>query len=148
MEKFHFMLADDDSDDRMFFERAIKKLDLPTKISFAEDGVELMEVLRRSVNNLPDVVFLDLNMPRKKGDECLREIKNSTEMAKMPVIIYSTSQHEDVADVLYESGAHYYVRKPDYYVLEKVLQHILTMVVEKKMGQPARDKFILKINQQ
>lgn len=146
MKKFHCMLADDDSDDRMFFEKAIKTLDLPTRVSFAEDGVELIDFLTENIDDLPDVVFLDLNMPRKKGDECLREIKRTPEMRDMPVIMYSTSQHEDVADVLYECGAHYYVRKPDYYLLEKVLQHILTMLVEKKMGQPARDKFILKIN--
>ncbi|MBI2720762.1 MAG: response regulator [Bacteroidetes bacterium] len=117
MKKFHFMLADDDSDDRMFFEKAIKSLDLPTKVSFAEDGVELIDFLTENIDDLPDVVFLDLNMPRKKGDECLREIKRTPKMQNMPVIMYSTSQHEDVADVLYESGANYYVRKPDYYLL-------------------------------
>lgn len=146
MDKFHFLLADDDSDDRMFFQKAVRSLELPTKLSFAEDGVELMDFLHTNIDQLPDVVFLDLNMPRKKGDECLREIKNNVAMGHMPVIMYSTSPHEDVADILYECGAHYYVRKPDYYMLEKVLQHVLTLLVERKMGQPARDKFMLKIN--
>lgn len=146
MEKFHFMLADDDDDDRLFFEKAVTRLNLPTRYSFAEDGEELMVFLKNNIEDLPDVVFLDLNMPRKKGDECLREIKQHPKMANMPVIIYSTSQHEDVANVLYEFGAHYYVRKPGYYMLEKVLQHILTLLVEERLGKPAREEFVLKLS--
>ncbi|MBI2721156.1 MAG: response regulator [Bacteroidetes bacterium] len=142
-EQFHFILADDDVDDRFFFEKAIKKLHLPTKFSFAEDGVELMEFLNANIHKLPDVVFLDLNMPRKNGAECLLEIKQNPAFKDMVVIIYSTSQHNDVADVLYDNGAHYYIRKPDYYTLEKVLQHVLTLLIEKKLGRPQRDKFVL-----
>lgn len=145
-EQFHFLLADDDADDRFFFEKAIKKLHLPTKFSFAEDGVELMEFLNANINKLPDVVFLDLNMPRKNGAECLTEIKKNPLLKDMAIIIYSTSQHNDVADVLYDNGAHYYVRKPDYLTLEKVLQHILMLLIEKKLGRPERDKFVLMLH--
>jgi CheY-like chemotaxis protein len=141
--QFHFLLADDDNDDRFFFEKALKNLLPLTKVSFVEDGEKLMTFLAGSAE-LPDVLFLDLNMPRKNGHECLKEIKLNAAYSKMAIIIYSTSAHDNVADVLYENGAHYYIRKPDLIGLQKVLQHVLFLLIEERIDRPARDKFVLK----
>jgi CheY-like chemotaxis protein len=139
------MLADDDKDDRFFFQKVLSELSIPTLLEVSEDGEKLMGFLSKNYKNLPDILFLDLNMPRKNGSECLEEIKSSARLKILPVIIYSTSLHDDVADPLYEKGAHYYVRKTDIRELKKILQHILTQIVEEKFIRPKRGKFILNI---
>lgn len=145
LNKLNILLADDDKDDRFFFDKALKALPIPTELTTVEDGEQLMEYLAENSEKLPDVLFLDLNMPRKKGSECLSEINKHPMLKELPVIIYSTSLHEDVADQLYKNGAYYYVHKTDLAELEKILLYILTMMVEKKFIRPARDGFILNI---
>ena len=139
----HILLADDDIDDHFFFEKVLKTIPIPTQFVTVEDGENLMIYLAKNSGNLPDVLFLDLNMPKKNGAECLSEIKQNEKQKKLPVIIYSTSMHEDIADLLYTKGAHYYIRKTDLAELQKILQYILTLIEEKKFMRPTRDKFIL-----
>ncbi len=122
----HILLADDDKDDRFFFKDALSKLSIPNKFTSVDDGEQLMSYLTKNSHTLPDVLFLDLNMPRKNGAECLTEIKLNKKLQHLPVIIYSTSLHETIADELYENGAHYYVRKGDLVELKKTLQRVLT----------------------
>jgi CheY-like chemotaxis protein len=143
----HILLADDDKDDRFFFAQALKELSIPTKLVTVGDGERLMNYLSKNSENLPDVLFLDLNMPRKNGNECLLEIKLNKKFQQLPVIIYSTSLDELIADVLYKNGAYYYIRKTDLIELKKVLQCILSTMVEKKFTRPARDKFILSLQE-
>lgn len=141
------LLADDDQDDRFFFDKALKSLPIPNQLITVEDGEQLMDYLYENAENLPDVLFLDLNMPRKKGSECLAEINLNPKLKDLPVIIYSTSLHEDVADELYKSGAFYYVHKTDLSELEKILHQVLTMIAEKKFIRPSREDFILNITE-
>lgn len=142
--KFQLLLADDDKDDRFFFERALKKLPISTQLTTVEDGEKLMVYLSGNTI-LPDVLFLDLNMPRKNGSECLKEIKENEKLKALPVIMYSTSLHVDIADLLYKIGAHYYIRKGTLEELEKALHSTLTLMVEKQLTRPTRDKFILSL---
>jgi CheY-like chemotaxis protein len=141
------LLADDDPDDRFFFDLIVKELSIPTQLTDVEDGVELMEYLVKHSNKLPDVLFLDLNMPRKNGSECLTEIKENPRLKDLPVIIYSTSLHEDIADVLYKKGAHYYIRKTDLVELKNILNYTLGLMVKNNFTIPKRDKFILSVNE-
>jgi CheY-like chemotaxis protein len=140
---FHILLADDDQDDCFFFSEALRKLDFATELTTVDNGERLMTYLSRNSANLPDVLFLDLNMPRKNGAECLREIKQNKKMSDLPVIIYSTYLHHTVADQLYKSGAHYYIRKGDLPELRNVLKRVLTIMKENKFERPTRDKFII-----
>jgi len=142
---FQILLADDDKDDRFFFRHALSQLSIKTQLTALEDGEQLITFLSKNSNKLPDVLFLDLNMPRKNGAECLAEIKSNKKLQLLPVIIYSTSLHESVADELYKSGAHYYVRKTDLDELTKVLQQVLTMMKENKFARPTRKKFVLSL---
>jgi len=142
---FNILLADDDRDDRFFFKDALSELPITSHLTTVDDGERLMSYLLKNVYQLPDVLFLDLNMPRKNGSECLKEIKLNKEIQQLPVIIYSTSLHEVVADELYKSGAHYYIRKTDLTELRKVLLQVLTMMAEKKFERPERNKFILSL---
>lgn len=143
--QLHLLLADDDKDDRFFFKKVLSELSIPTSLTVAEDGEKLMAYLSKHNKNLPDVLFLDLNMPRKNGSECLVEIKSSKKFKDLPVIIYSTSLHEEVANLLYEKGAHYYIRKTDIIELKKVLHYILKRLAENKFTRPKRNEFVLNI---
>jgi CheY-like chemotaxis protein len=139
------MLADDDRDDRFFFDKALKVISIPTTLATVEDGAMLMNYLHTNTNNLPDVLFLDLNMPKMNGSECLTEIKQSETLKHIPVIIYSTSYHEDVADVLYNHGAHYYIRKTDLTEIEKILKQVLTLLMKKVFERPSKKDFVLNL---
>jgi CheY-like chemotaxis protein len=139
------LLADDDRDDCFFFKNTLSKLPIETQFTIMQDGELLMKYLSEHSDNLPDVLFLDLNMPRKNGAECLREIKFNKKFRQLPVIIYSTSLHNVIADELYKNGAHYYARKSGLTELHNVLLRVLTMIEEKKFTRPERVDFILSL---
>lgn len=104
-----------------------------------------MEFLESNVSeNLPDILFLDLNMPRKNGIECLTEIKQTEDLKDLPVIIFSTSLDMTIVDQMYEKGATYYIRKPgDFSKLKKVIGNALTVTAENNYKQPSKEHFIL-----
>ena len=137
------LLADDDLDDCTFFTEALEELPVSTSLLTVHDGVELMEFLAENEKDLPDLLFLDLNMSRKSGLECLAEIKEIEYLKNLPVIIFSTSLNMDIVDLLYQRGAHYYIRKPGVYNnLKKVILEAITLTSESK-AKPCRDKFII-----
>ncbi len=144
-QKYNLLLADDDEDDCAFFKEALDELLLPTDLVTVNDGVQLMDFLaKKPSENLPDILFLDLNMPRKNGYECLTEIKESDDLKDLPIIIFSTSLDNSIIDTLYEKGATYYIRKPgDFSKLKKVISNALSISSENNFKQPIREKFIL-----
>lgn len=138
------LLADDDADDCLFFKEALEELPVTSSLKTVYDGEELMNWLYKSYDNLPDALFLDLNMPRKSGFECLAEIKLISELQNLPIIIFSTSMDMDVVDTLYNNGAHYYLRKPgDFSKLKKVIHDVITIISTNNFIKPSKDKFIL-----
>ena len=139
----NILLADDDQDDRYFFQKALDTLKFPTYLKTVCNGEQLMACLHNYSESLPDVLFLDLNMPRKNGSECLMEIKASDKLKKLPVIIYSTTTNGTIGDVLYNQGAHYYIQKCEFKELI-ILQHrVLTEMLETKFVRPRRDEFVI-----
>ncbi len=149
----NILLADDDTDDCDFFEAALKKLPQHTNLSVVHDGEALMKLLMTMLNNLPDVLFLDLNMPRKNGFECLTEIKNHPKLGKLPIIVFSTSFDQARANMLYNNGAQYFMRKPaEFAQLKDLIQLALTHIVEdlataktENITQPEPANFILTV---
>jgi CheY-like chemotaxis protein len=139
----HVILADDDKDDRFFFHKILRSIPIETQLTTVEDGEELMAYLSENCEKLPDALFLDLNMPKRNGMECLAEIKGNRKLRSLPVIIYSTSAHDDVADLLYHAGAHYFFRKTDITELKQILRHVLTLLSEGTFARPAREEFML-----
>ena len=140
----HILLTDDDSDDCMLFEEVLNDLALATSLTIAHDGEQCMKLLNQNQSILPNVLFLDLNMPRKNGYECLSEIKLIDRLKNLPVIIFSTSLNHDVVDMLYQNGANYYIRKPgDFNKLKNVISKAVTLISQNEVAQPVRDKFIL-----
>jgi len=142
----HILLAEDDKDDRDFFKKALKKVNIDTRLTTVEDGQKLLDFLNKNTDKLPDLLFLDINMPRKNGHECLSEIKRNKKLSQIPVIIYSTSLHDDVADVLHKKGAHFYLKKCDLTELTKAINEILALLA-KNPKQPSRRKFVLSLQE-
>ena len=140
---FRILLADDDDDDHFFFEDTLTKFEFNKQIEIVEDGEKLLEYLLQGKGNIPDVLFLDYNIPRKNGLECLIEIKKQTTLKDLPVIMYSTYLHEDVADSLYNQGAYFFVRKTDSKSLEKILHKVFTLLIVEKAARPERSEFII-----
>ena len=133
------LLAEDDIDDRLFFSKALEEIPIETTLIAVHDGEQLMTYLSENVERLPNVLFLDLSMPRKTGFECLSEIKENEKFKDLIVVMFSTSYtkdtnyEQDMINILYEIGAHLYIRKPsDFNMLKKVIHDVLVMVVEKK----------------
>lgn len=98
------IMADDDRDDCMFASEAFKESNIDAVFHCVEDGFELMDYLRRSIDRevdntpFPDLVLLDLNMPRKDGRQVLKEIKSTPAFGNIPVVVFSTSlEAKDIA---------------------------------------------------
>jgi CheY-like chemotaxis protein len=134
----NILLADDDVDDCIFFDKALKALPLATILTTVHDGEQLMNYLADHAENLPDVLFLDLSMPRKTGFECLSEIKESNKLKYLPVVMCSTSYpkdmiyEQDMINMLIKIGAHIYIRKPGgFEQLKKVIHEALITIAEK-----------------
>ncbi|KFF04199.1 response regulator [Flavobacterium reichenbachii] len=142
---YNLLLADDDEDDCDFFKEALEDISLETTVKMVHDGVQLMEYLKTdSLVNLPDIVFLDVNMPRKNGHECLKEIRTIDALKNLPVIIISTSLDCGIVDIMYEKGANYYIRKPgDFSKLKNVIEKALITASENNFQRPSRANFIL-----
>jgi CheY-like chemotaxis protein len=137
------LLADDDKDDRQFFSMALEALTIPTKLATVEDGEKLLDYLSENADHLPDVIFLDINMPRKNGIECLSEIKHSEKLKDLPVIVYSTSNSKDKIGIVFKNGANVYIHKPsEFSQLKQVIFHALPIAVENKFSKVSL-KYIL-----
>ena len=140
----NIFLADDDADDRMFFEDALKEVNIQTHLTLSSDGSELMSNLETVIKPPPpDVIFLDLNMPRKNGFQCLEEIRNTPKFKGVPIVIFSTTINEDAVNKTYQHGANHYICKPrSFELLVKVIETVLALEMWQK-PQPPKEKFIL-----
>jgi CheY-like chemotaxis protein len=142
------MLADDDTDDCIFFKAALEKLPISTNLTTVYHGEQLMKLLTEEAVKLPDVLFLDLNMPRKNGFECLEEIKSNEKLELLPVIVFSTSFDQKRVNLLYENGAQYFMCKPaEFLQLKNIIHQGLTRITQDLSGgtikQPAKENFVL-----
>lgn len=140
----HILLADDDKDDQLLFKESLEELSLSTHVEIVQNGEQLMQLLNDEKEQLPDILFLDLNMPRKNGFICLSEIKRTERLKRLPVIIFTTSYEPEIVNLLYKKGAQYYIRKPnDFEQLKKVIYQSLVLTGQKDMSQPPRENFVL-----
>ncbi|WP_246128503.1 response regulator [Pleionea sediminis] len=112
-------MCDDDPDDCLLFKDAIEEANVLNNISFTQDGQDLIDFLKRegeyqNLKNtaLPDIILLDLNMPRKDGREALKEIKGNQSLKHIPIIILTTSKEEEDILKSYNLGASSYITKP------------------------------------
>ena len=110
------IVADDDEEDRMLMRRALEKAGVQAQVITVEDGDELLRYLRKqgafAGSPTPDLILLDLNMPRKDGRTALKEIRDDPALRTIPVVAVTTSSNEEDVRRMYELGVNAYVRKP------------------------------------
>jgi CheY-like chemotaxis protein len=113
------LLAEDDPDDQYLINEALEENQLNTRLYTVSDGEELLDYLNRRGKYqdsqkwpMPNLILLDLNMPRKDGREALREIKADPKLRQIPVVALTTSHAEDDVVTTYESGVSGYITKP------------------------------------
>ena len=122
-------LADDDQEDVQFFRDAVNDINSAIEVTHGANGRELMECLEDCTTDCDtDVIFLDLNMPKMNGFECLTSLKNHADLKLLPVVILSTSSDPRNIKLLYDMGAHHYLVKPfSYSELRNVLTKVLSI---------------------
>ena len=104
------LIVDDDPEDREIFCETIQSIDPAIKPVVANDGFEALEYLNRQTS-LPDFIFLDINMPKMNGRECLASIKANSAFDEITVVMYSTT--ESPAEILkYKSMGAHFLQKP------------------------------------
>lgn len=113
------LIADDDADDRLMVQEALGNSNLHCVLQFAEDGAELLDRLNRTgpfadltMTSLPELILLDLNMPKVSGLEALRAIKADARLRAIPVIVWTTSHCVEDRDASYRAGAELFLTKP------------------------------------
>jgi len=142
----YILLADDDENDRFFFKDAFSEIKIKTAVITVKDGIELLQYLQAPDVILPHILFLDLNMPRKGGMECLKEIKRDGRFDDMAIAIYSTSASEEDVEETFINGANVYIRKPsDFENLKKVLTKVITINWQYHTSGLNRDVFLLNL---
>lgn len=119
MSSVYILVAEDDIDDRFLLETAFAEKGYNEKLTFVENGIELIDFLNNQLSengqqtgSLPRFILLDLNMPKKDGREALKEIKQDQRFKKIPVIVFTTNKNENEIRRCYELGANTYVVKP------------------------------------
>ena len=137
----NIILADDDADDRDLFAEAVAFVDPSISVTMMRDGEELMDFLN-SQSSPCDLIFLDLNMPRKNGKECLIELSGHHYHAGTPVIVYTTSLNPLDVEEAFRRGAASFVRKPNSF---EELKQLLAVVLseESKNLERSKDAFVV-----
>jgi CheY-like chemotaxis protein len=107
-----FFLVDDDADDQEIFDLALQGLGTSTRLEFANDGVEAISRIQNDTSFLPHCIFIDLNMPRMNGQQCLQELRKIDRIKQVPIVMYSTTVNAQyLADAL-NHGATDFIEKP------------------------------------
>ncbi len=108
------LLAEDDEDDVHLFKTVLAELNQDILVTLAADGILLMAFLNQAIT-LPEMIFLDLNMPFKNGFECLREIRSNEKWNSIKIFVLSTSSQPQHIEDAYKGGADLYLSKPTSY---------------------------------
>lgn len=137
----HILMADDDKDDFYILKEAAEKAGDPCKISFAANWFELW---RSIMKTLPDILFLDLNMPVKNGIECLQTLRDDRKYDSVPIIIYTTSVNKNDIDRAYKYGANYFIVKPNAMDdITTMIKKLCSMGRETLLSIPPREEFVI-----
>lgn len=140
------LLVDDDQDDRNIFSDALSELKIQSNLTMLEDGRDLISYLEDPKRKLPDILFLDLNMPYKSGVECLIDIRKIEKFRNLSIAIYSTSTSEKDMEDTFINGANIYIKKPnDFAKLKKVLSDVVSINWQFHTSSLNKETFLLNI---
>lgn len=145
-EPLRILLADDDEADRLLFKEAISELKIRTVVHSVNDGIDLMDALAVENQPLPQLLFLDLNMPRKDGMECLKEIRANEKYNDISIAIFSTSGTDVDMEETFLNGANVYIHKPnDFGSLKKLLERAVQVTYIYQEPPFSKENFLMKV---
>jgi len=146
-EKMNIILADDDEDDRNLFKQAIEELGLNIDLKLFNSGDDLLDYLfELDKEELPHILFLDLNMLCTKYEDCLKDIRKNSKFQDMSIAIYSTSTSEKDVHNTFIGGANIYINKPnDFEILKKSLREVLKINWQFHTSGLSKDTFLFSI---
>jgi CheY-like chemotaxis protein len=137
----HILMADDDKDEFYLLQEAAQKACEDLKVSYAANWLEL---LRFILKTLPDILFIDLNMPVKNGLECLQQLREDRKYDKIPIIIYSNAISKTDIEKAYKNGANYFIIKPDAIEdISNMIKKICSLGKEALLSIPPREEFVI-----
>lgn len=137
----HILMADDDKEDFFILKEAAEKASETLTVSYAGNWLELWRFILKT---LPDMVFLDINMPVKDGIECLQLLRNERKYDNVPIMIYSTSVSKGDIDKAYQNGANYFIVKPNAIDdITNIIKKLVSMGKEALLSVPAREEFVI-----
>lgn len=135
------ILAEDDLDDVLVFEMALKEIDVPVDMRHAQNGNVLFELLEERI---PDTLFLDVHMPCKDGISCITEIRKDRKYDRLPVIMYTSSGNEKTVEQAYRNGANLFITKTDTIrQLSTKLKTVFSIDWKNYMHYPPLDHFVI-----
>ena len=141
LEKLNFILADDDQDDWEIFQEGLAGTMPSHTLHWVKHGENVFEEVKGLI---PDILFLDLNLPGYDGIECLKLIKEEPGIEKVPVIIYTTSNAPSHVKECYDLGAARYLLKPvSYNGIFKGLELIFNLYKKSQLVRPEFDQFVI-----
>ncbi|MDD7887716.1 response regulator [Flavivirga sp. 57AJ16] len=142
----NIILADDDADDRELFKEAIKESGLEANITMFENGSNLIKHLRKPGVLLPDILFLDLNMPCMSGVDCLNHLKKESELKDIAIVIYSTFSSDRDIETTFLAGASIYLNKPNnFQTLKNILKKVLQLDWQYQTSILNRNNFLFRL---
>lgn len=143
--KIHVFIADDDPEDIDFFKLALQEIAEDVKLTVAKNGLELLDFLKVVI---PDIIFLDINMPAMNGLDCLAKIRKQQSLDMVPVIIYSTSASKADIYKSYILGANRFIKKPVYFdAIKKQLAQTLALNLKDLSHQSVMENYVVNLTE-
>ena len=137
----NILLAEDDEDDQLFFTDALSNIPMPINLTTVNNGRELLVQLNNPAYEIPDMIILDLNMPKMNGIECLNRIRSKDSLKDTPCIIMTTTDAQEEITKAFNAGANLFLIKPaEFDGLKKLLEKVLQLD-NKFLFPPNRKRF-------
>ena len=146
-EKILVFLVDDDDYDCEVFEDALNVFYVNHTLKIFNDGPSVLSHLLTLENNLPDLIFLDLNLPKMSGIDCLKEIRKEKHLQQLSIAIYTTSATATDMEATFTAGANIFITKPSQFPeLIKILKHVFDINWQYQFSGLDRDNFLIALS--
>ena len=140
----NILLVDDNVDEHFFFRHSLLLVTRPIYFHALPGGQEMIEYFKNESNPLPDILFLDINMPMRNGRDCLSYIRSDVRLESVPVVMYSTSDSQRDIDDTYELGADLYVRKPNGMdAIRDMISSVIRIYERDQLKHSSKEVFLL-----